>query len=232
MVRWPVDKPTPQTYYSSTMASQRLQRQIERLLDEAVEAIAQREWASVLERAQDVVAIDPEHEEGHAFLAAAERALATTPSTPTSQPAATTSIPATTPTQPTSFANGRYQVKRILGEGGKKRVYLAHDATLDRDVSFALIMRMPAKDPSERPDSATDVFAALDAIDLAISGEVPAIPDDEAHSLGRLVGEPFVYVRNAERDSNDPADLSVSLSLLSQIIIAAWGEDLCKSRGD
>ena len=93
-------------------------------------------------------------------------------------------------------------------------------------------MRMLAKDPSEPPDSATDVFAALDAIDLAISGEVPAILDDEAHSLGRLVGEPFVYVRNAERDSNDPAELSVSRSLLGPIIIAAWGEDLCKSRGD
>lgn len=40
---------------------------------------------------------------------------------------------------PTSFANGRYQVKRFLGEGGKKKVYLAHNTTLDRDVAFALI---------------------------------------------------------------------------------------------
>ncbi|MFN0070924.1 MAG: inactive serine/threonine-protein kinase VRK3, partial [Chloroflexota bacterium] len=40
---------------------------------------------------------------------------------------------------PTSFANGRYQVARLLGEGGKKRVYLAHDTLLDRDVAFALI---------------------------------------------------------------------------------------------
>ena len=41
--------------------------------------------------------------------------------------------------QPTSFANGRYQVKRFLGEGGKKKVYLATDTLLDRDVAFALI---------------------------------------------------------------------------------------------
>ena len=41
--------------------------------------------------------------------------------------------------QPTSFADGRYQVKEFLGEGGKKLVYLAHDGTLDRDVAFALI---------------------------------------------------------------------------------------------
>jgi serine/threonine protein kinase len=43
------------------------------------------------------------------------------------------------PVHPTSFASGRYAVKRFLGEGGKKRVYLAHDTLLDRDVAFALI---------------------------------------------------------------------------------------------
>jgi len=51
-----------------------------------------------------------------------------------------TPAPAKPPSpQPTSFASGRYKVKKFLGEGGKKKVYLAHDATLDRDVAFALI---------------------------------------------------------------------------------------------
>lgn len=42
-------------------------------------------------------------------------------------------------THPTSFAGGRYEVKRFLGEGGKKRVYLVRDTRLDREVAFALI---------------------------------------------------------------------------------------------
>src|SRR5262245_60337254 len=40
---------------------------------------------------------------------------------------------------PASFAGGRYAVRAFLGEGAKKRVYLAHDTKLDRDVAFGLI---------------------------------------------------------------------------------------------
>ncbi len=40
---------------------------------------------------------------------------------------------------PTAFAAGRYTVRAFLGEGGRKRVYLAHDTKLDRDVAFAAI---------------------------------------------------------------------------------------------
>jgi eukaryotic-like serine/threonine-protein kinase len=51
-----------------------------------------------------------------------------------SPPVNTTSSPT-----PTSFANGRYQVKKMLGEGDKKKVYLAHDTLLDRDIAVYLI---------------------------------------------------------------------------------------------
>jgi class 3 adenylate cyclase len=43
------------------------------------------------------------------------------------------------PGAPTSFAGGRYAVRGFLGEGAKKRVYLAHDARLNREVAIALI---------------------------------------------------------------------------------------------
>jgi len=39
----------------------------------------------------------------------------------------------------TSFADNRYQIKDVLGEGGKKKVYRAYDTLLDRDIALALI---------------------------------------------------------------------------------------------
>src|SRR3989449_9264923 len=47
--------------------------------------------------------------------------------------------PPPAPSLPSSFAANRYTVKGFLGEGGRKRVYLAHDSKLDRDVAFAVI---------------------------------------------------------------------------------------------
>lgn len=57
------------------MASERLQRQIERLLDEADQAIASEDWPTVLSRARSVLAIDPENVDGSAYRSTAERAL-------------------------------------------------------------------------------------------------------------------------------------------------------------
>ncbi len=46
----------------------------------------------------------------------------------------------TTPlSAPATIANGRYELVRLLGEGGKKRVYLARDTLLEREVALALI---------------------------------------------------------------------------------------------
>lgn len=51
---------------------------------------------------------------------------------PTLQP------PASPSPEPTSFAEGRYQVKKLLGEGGKKGVYLDHDTRLGRELPLPL----------------------------------------------------------------------------------------------
>ncbi len=93
------------------MASDRIQRRIDRLLDGADEAFAERNWSVVQANAQDVLRLDPENREALTFFSAAEQAL-DSPREPESQaPAAPNYIP----DQPTSFANGRYQVKRFLG---------------------------------------------------------------------------------------------------------------------
>jgi serine/threonine-protein kinase len=60
----------------------------------------------------------------------------------------------------------------------------------------ALIMRLLAKDPSERPESAADVFNAFDAIDLTARGETV---EREGTSLDSLAGGVFVG-RQAEMD--------------------------------
>ena len=173
------------------MASERIQRRIDRLMDQIEEAMDQLNWESVRDCSQAVLALDEENRDAAAFLASAERALgastrfqssqitpafqptappaepvptpiqtptpAPTPvqltpvppaiqSTPppplvpsTPAPPAIPSMPATPAAPATSFADGRYQVKQLLGEGGKKKVYLAHDTLLDREVAFALI---------------------------------------------------------------------------------------------
>jgi len=57
------------------MATERIQRRIDLLLDEADQAVANSEWELVLDRAKNVLAFDPENQDALAFLTAAERAL-------------------------------------------------------------------------------------------------------------------------------------------------------------
>ncbi len=149
------------------MASDRVKRQIDSLLDDAESAIKQLDWKVVRDRAEAVLAIDPENPDGRTYLTTAERAMGGAAPEPTGQPE--TLLPATapiaTPEHPTSFADGRYQVKRFLGEGGKKRVYLAQDTLLDREVAFALIKT----DVSAQRREAGHIFISHVAEDSSIA---------------------------------------------------------------
>ena len=57
------------------MTSERVQRQIDRLLDEAEAALASGDWPTVLDLAGRVLTIDPANAEAPVFLAAAERGV-------------------------------------------------------------------------------------------------------------------------------------------------------------
>jgi len=133
------------------MPSERVQRRIDALLDEADAAISDGAWDSVAQKARAVLAIDPANEDATAFLQMAganaspngNGAAATAGEIARTVEAAAASLVQLTddaaPENPESFAGGRYKVLRFLGEGGKKRVFLAHDALLDRDIAFSLI---------------------------------------------------------------------------------------------
>jgi len=87
--------------------------------------------------------------------------------------------------QPTSFANGRYTVKKFLGEGGKKKVYLAYDTLLDRDVAFALIK-------TEKLDDASRVRVSREAKAMGKLGDHPNIVT--IYDLGQERDQPYVVL--------------------------------------
>ena len=122
------------------MATERIQRRVERLLDQIEQEADQDNWQRVLDLAKQVLGFAHDNVDAEAFLGVAEERLSSTVSVVTSsQSRSGESGTALVDDEPSSFANGRYQVKRFLGEGGKKKVYLAQDTTLDREVAFALI---------------------------------------------------------------------------------------------
>ena len=98
-------------------------------------------------------------------------------------PAARTPTPA--PALPASFASGRYEVQRLIGEGGKKRVYLAHDSNLDRDVAIALI----------KSEGLTEEGIARIQREGQAMGQ---LGDHQhivtAHDLGEEAGQPYIVM--------------------------------------
>jgi tetratricopeptide (TPR) repeat protein len=86
-------------------------------------------------------------------------------------------------TEPTSFADGRFQVKKKLGEGGKKKVYLVYDKKLDRDVAIYLIK-------TEKLDETGRTRILREAQAMARLGDHPNIAS--IHELGDHEGQPYM----------------------------------------
>ena len=124
-------------YDARTMPTERVQRRIDRLLDQADEALEANDWQKTVEIYRAVLKLDSENGDAASYLEASLEALGSAPTT-ASEPVEA-AMPRQAEEVPVSFANGRYEVKSLLGEGGKKKVYLVHDMTLDRDVAFGLI---------------------------------------------------------------------------------------------
>jgi len=180
-----------------TMPSERVARRIDALLDEADAAIADRHLEDAAQAVRMVLRIDPENEDALTFSRMLEGEVSTG-GDGQSQPATgdrvgtesalrgpqdTFSSYTTGDDIPTSFSNGRYTVKSLLGEGGKKKVYLAHDNTLDRDIAFGLIK-------AEGLDAASRQRVTREAQAMGRLGDHPNIMP--IFDLGEENGQPFM----------------------------------------
>jgi predicted ATPase len=129
-----------------------------------------------------------------------------------------TAAPAAPPLPP-SFAGGRYTVRSFLGEGAKKRVYLAHDTKLDRDVAFAVIK-------TEGLDATGRARTLREAQSMARLGAHPNIIT--VHDLGDDAGQPYVVMELMQGGAVDTAlgEAHGALPLERTLAIAS---DVCRA---
>ena len=87
--------------------------------------------------------------------------------------------------QPALLANSRYQVKQLLGEGSKKKVYLAHDSVLNRDIAIAAVKVQGLNQVSR-------ARITREAQALAQLGDHPNIL--QIHDAGEENGQPYMVL--------------------------------------
>ncbi len=101
----------------------------------------------------------------------------------------------------TSYADGRYTIRDLLGEGAKKRVYLAHDTLLDRDVAFALI----------RTEGLDEIGRERILREAQAMGKLGAHPNIvTVFDLGEHDGQPYIVTELLDGD-------------VEQLLVAAGG---------
>ncbi|MEK6304460.1 MAG: protein kinase [Acidobacteriota bacterium] len=93
---------------------------------------------------------------------------------------------------PASLASGRYLIRRPIGQGGQKKVYLARDERLDRDVVIALL---------KTDDLSTESLPRLirEAQAMARLGSHPNIVT--VYDIGDEEGRPFIVSQYVEGGS-------------------------------
>ena len=115
-----------------------------------------------------------------------------------------------------SFASGRYVVRRVLGEGGQKLVYLVHDEILDRDCALSVIKsEMLEPEDLKRLQREAQTMARLGA-----HSNIVTVLD-----MGEEAGKPYLvceYVpagdlRQELRKAAGPLALDRALSIASDI---------------
>jgi class 3 adenylate cyclase len=84
---------------------------------------------------------------------------------------------------PAALAGGRYRLERVLGEGGKKRVYAGHDTRLDRAVALALIK-------TDALDAAGLARVRREARAMGSVGDHPHIVT--VYDVGDEAGQPYI----------------------------------------
>ncbi len=124
-----------------------------------------------------------------------------------------------------------YRVARFLGEGGKKRVFLAHDSLLDREVAFALI----------KTDGLDEVGRERVTREAQAMGRLGAHPHIVSiFDLGEHEGQPFAVtelmgggdVEGLLETAGGPLPLAQSLTIAKAVasgLVFAHGKGGCAS---
>src|SRR5438309_1516596 len=117
---------------------------------------------------------------------------------------------------PKSIANGRFELLRLLGEGGRKRVYLARDTHLEREVALALI----------KAEGLDAIGRARVLREAQAMGRLGANPNIVAvFDLGEDAGQPYLVSELMEGgDLEDLLDHAPKRQLpISQVLELATG---------
>src|SRR5262245_20868658 len=87
---------------------------------------------------------------------------------------------------PATVAGGRYELRQVIGEGGAKRVHLAYDVRLDREVALALIK-------TKDLDAEGVARVRREALAMGRLGDHPHIVT--VYDVGEEAGQPYIIMQ-------------------------------------